>query len=294
MQCSKIVVGVDFSEITDSVINSALSFAKLFNTEVHLIHVIEPPIIAIYENPFLELDNTEVVLELEEILKKKFSESLQKYTTIFENSNIPVKTVVEVGNIAETILEYLDKVNADLLIVGSHKRGLIEKFLVGSIAEKLLNKSKNSILVVKGKGLKEIKRVLCGYDFLPNSQRAVEVAVEIANKTGAEVEVLHADYDEWFSHLKDVYKEVFKKKTKLLEDLKKEIKAKYGVEVEVKIEKGKPEKILKKEIENFKPDLTILGKRKSTEIKRMFIGTVAMKIVKNSPTPILVIKKKNN
>ncbi len=294
MQCSKIVVGVDFSEITDSVVNSALTFAKLFNTEVHLIHVIEPPIIAIYENPFLEVDNTEVVLELEELLKKKFSESLQKYVPRFENENIPVKTVVEVGNIAETILEYLEKINADLLIVGNHKTGLIEKFLVGSIAEKLLNKSKNSILVVKSKGLKDIKKVLCGYDFLPNSQRAVEVAVEIASKTGAEVEILHADYDEWFSHLKDVYKEVFKKKVKLLEDLKEDIKNKYGVEVITKIEKGKPEKIIKKEIENFEPDLTILGKRKTTEIKKMFIGTVAMKIVKSSPTPVLVIKKKVN
>jgi len=291
MLFERILVAVDFSEITDSVINTAIFIGKLFNSEITLIYAIEPPIITIYENPFL--DNTEIIVELENILKNKFSEHLEKYVERFKEAGLKAEKVVEVGTIAETILETSDKKKSDLIIIGSHKKGLIEKLLLGSVAERVLNKAKTSVLVVKGNELTEINKILCGYDFLPNSQKALEIAVELAKKTDAEIEILHSDYDEWFAHFKKVYEEVYSKKVNLLKQLEEELK-KQNLKVKTKIEKGKPEKVILKEIEEYNPDLTILGKRRSPEIKKVFLGTVAMKVIKGTEKPILIVRRRQD
>jgi nucleotide-binding universal stress UspA family protein len=291
MLFKKILVAVDFSEITESVVNSALFLGKLFNSEITLLYAIEPPIITIYENPLL--DNTEIILELENILKKKFSEHLDKYVELFEKAGLKANKIVDVGSVAETILETADSIEADLIIIGSHKKGLIEKLLLGSVAERVLNKARTSVLVVKGNELTHIERILCGYDFLPNSQKALEIAVELAKKTSAEIEVLHADYDEWFTHFKNVYEEVYNKKLNLLKQIEEELK-KENIKIKIKIEKGKPEKVILDEIKNYNPDLTILGKRKSPDIKRIFLGTVAMKVIKGTDKPILIVKRRQD
>ncbi len=291
MLFKKILIAVDFSEITDSVVNSALFIGKLFNSEITLLYAIEPPIITIYDNPLL--DNTEIILELENILKKKFSEHLDKYVELFQNAGLKADKVVEVGSVAETILETADNIQADLIIIGSHKKGLIEKLLLGSVAERVLNKARTSVLVVKGNELNKVEKILCGYDFLPNSQKALEIAVEIAKKTDAEIEVLHADHDEWFAHFKNIYEEVYNKKLSLLKQIEENLKG-DNIKIKVKLEKGRPESVILNEIKNYKPDLTILGKRKSPDIRRIFLGTVAMKVIKETDKPILIVKRRQD
>lgn len=294
MPFKKILVGIDFSNITETVVNSALYLGKTFGSEVCLFHVIEPPIIAIYEDPFLSIDNEEVVIELEEILVQKFKGELEKFKTRFDEAGVKAEAVVEVGNIIDTILDYSENNGFDLIMLGSHREGILEKFILGSITERVLNKSKISTLVVKGEAISKIDRILCGYDFLPNSMKALETALEIANITKAEIEVLHAEYDTWFSHLTGVYEEVYKKKENLLAKLEKDVKEKYGVGIKTKIEKGVPEKVIVNEIKTYNPDLTILGKRKVKDFKRILIGTVAMKVVKSSPKSVLIVKRGEN
>ena len=294
MPFKKILVGIDFSNITETVVNSALFLGKTFNSEVCLFHVIEPPIIAIYEDPFLSIDNEQVVIELEEILIQKFKGELEKYKVRFDEAGVKAEAVVEVGNIVETILDYAENNNFDLIMLGSHREGLLERFILGSITERVLNKAKVSTLIVKGEPISKIEKILCGYDFLPNSKKALEIAIDIAKITKAEIEVLHAEYDTWFSHLTGVYEEVFKKKEDLLTMLEKEIKERNGIKIKTKIEKGVPEKVILNEIKEFDPDLTILGKRKIKDFKRILIGTVAMKVVKSSPKSVLIVKRGEN
>jgi len=294
MPFKKILVGIDFSNITESVINSALFFGKIFNSEVCLLHVIEPPIIAIYEDPFLSIDNKEVVIELEELLVEKFKKELEKFKIRFDEAGVKTTVAVEVGNIVDTILDYAETNSFDLITVGSHSEGLLERLILGSITERVLNKTKISTLVVKGEPIKKIDRILCGYDFLPNSIKALETALEIAEITKAEVEVLHAEYDAWISHLTSVYEEVYKKKENLLKSLEKEINERHNINIKTKIERGAPEKVILKEIKGFNPDITVLGKRKIKDLERVLIGTVAMKVVKNSPKSVLIVKRREN
>ncbi len=294
MPIKSILVGVDFSDITESVVKSANYIAKLFGANVKLIHVIEPPSPILYEEgfePLLTIDGVEVVVEVENLLREKAEEELKKLVSMFD-SDIPVDYQIEIGDIAETILEISDNEKRDLIIIGSHQKGLIELLLIGGTTEKIINKSRTSVLVVKGNPLENINKMLVGYDFLPNSIEALEVAKDFARKTKAEIDIIHIDSDEWFAHLAHVHEEVFEKKIKLLEEIKEKIEKEISVPVKFEIEKGNPDELLLEKIKEYNPDLVIVGKRKGKKIKRIFLGRTAMKVVRNSHKPVLIVRKR--
>ncbi len=294
MPIKSILVGVDFSDITESVVKTANFFSKLFGAKVKLIHVIEPPSPLLYEEgfePLLTIDGVELVVEVEAALREKAEEEIKKLIKIFD-PEIPVDYQIEVGDIAETILEVSEEEKIDLILIGSHQKGLLELLLIGSITEKIVNKSRTSVLVVKGNIIEDIKKLLVGYDFLPNSIEALEVAKEIASKTGAEIDIVHIDADEWFAHLAHVHEEVYNKKIKLLEDLKEKIEKEISVPVKFEIQKGNPDQLLIEKIKEYDPDLVVVGKRKGKKIKKFFLGRTAMKVVRNSPKPVLIVRKR--
>ncbi len=294
MPIKNILVGVDFSDITETVVKTANFIAKLFDAKVQLIHVIEPPSPLLYEEgfePLLTIDGVELVVEVESVLKEKAEEEIKKLMNLFD-SDIPVDFRIEIGNIAETILEVSEEEKVDLILIGSHQKGLLELLLIGSVTEKIVNKSRTSVLVVKGNVLEEIKKLLVGYDFLPNSIEALEVAKDIAKRTKAEIDIVHIDADEWFAHLAHVHEEVYNKKIRLLEEIKEKIEKELEVPVKVEIQKGNPDELLIEKIKEYDPDLVVVGKRKGKKIKKFFLGRTAMKVVRNSPKPVLIVRKR--
>ncbi|WP_457621422.1 universal stress protein [Persephonella sp.] len=295
MPFKKVLVGIDFSDISDGIFDSALFFGKLYDAEIHLIHVIEPISPLFQEEgfePLIQTEEFQVVFEVESILKEEAREKLERYILKGKAEGVNVTSSVEIGNIAETILEISDEKEFDLIVIGSHKKGLLERLILGSVAEKIINKSKISTLVVKGNPVTAINKILCGYDFLPNSIEALEVVKEIARITKSEIHIVHADSDEWFAHLRHIYEKVFEKKLTLLDKIKREISEELSVPVNVEIEKGKPEDILLKFVDQVKPDLVVVGKRKGKDIKRFFLGTTAMRMVENSPVPVLIVRRR--
>ncbi len=292
MPVKKILICVDFSDITDSVIETGRFLANLFDAEVKLLHVVEPPTPLFYEEgfePLLTIDGVEIVVNVEKALKEEAKEKLEKYVEKFgEKANYSV----EIGDIAETILEKSDEEKVDLVIIGSHQKGLIEKLLIGSITEKVVNKARTSVLVVKGEPLKEINKILVGYDFLPNSIEALEFAKDIASRAKSIIEIVHIDSDQWFAHLAHVHEEVLEKKKRLLEEVKQKIEKETGLKVEIDLEKGEVDSLLIEKIKEKNPDLVVVGKRKGKKIKRIFLGRTAMKVVRNSEKPVLIVRKR--
>ncbi|WP_029520569.1 universal stress protein [Persephonella sp. IF05-L8] len=295
MQFKKILVGVDFSEDSKKVINSAVFLARLFNSELKLIHVVENLIFP------AALDDIEPIVDPEEFARivktveeivEKASQELEKIAEeIKEKEGLKVKFLVKTGDIAEEILETCESGNFDLLVIGAHKETFTGSLLLGNEAEKIVNKARSSVLVVKGKPLTQINKILCGYDFLPNSIEAFETAKEIAKKVGAEIDIVHADNEEIFAHIAHIYESVFNKKVQMLKQLKENTE-KEGIKVDFEIIKASPDKAILEAIKDFNPDMVVVGKRQRKDIKRFFLGTIAMKVVKGSPVPVLIVRRR--
>ena len=139
-----IVVAIDFSDVSKKVIEMAIKFAKAFDQELHLVHVVEAePTYAAYgfspdEFPAMNAIQEESINRAE----KKLSEMASKVDVS------GVKTAVLEGPPLHMILEYAEEVDADLLVLGSHGHGVRGSLLLGAVAEGCVRKAKFPALIV--------------------------------------------------------------------------------------------------------------------------------------------------
>ena len=133
----RVLVAVDVSYAAARTVAEATKLAGLFGAEMRVIHVIEPlPLIAALP---IALDQEAYY----RVSKEQFNEEMSR---ILEGSDVSL--VVRRGA-AETILsEEVEQWNADVLVMGSHGKGWVDRLLVGSTTERLLNHLPTSTLVV--------------------------------------------------------------------------------------------------------------------------------------------------
>lgn len=142
----KIVCPVDFSEFTDEIISYALSIAKKFEAEVHLLHVI--PTLN-YFTPYESFLTPENLISMERNIENEIEKDFQK---IIKKVDMPVKKVIKTGVTFVEIIDYIKAENMDLVVMGTHGRSGIEHILMGSVAEKVVRKAPCPVLTVRPKG----------------------------------------------------------------------------------------------------------------------------------------------
>ena len=62
-----------------------------------------------------------------------------------------IKTIVEEGDFAETILESAKKLHADIIVLGSHSHRWLDEILMGSVTEKVLRRTSIPLFIVPTK-----------------------------------------------------------------------------------------------------------------------------------------------
>ena len=86
---------------------------------------------------------------LRQALEEQTKKSLDRTKVLLKKKSVPVKTVVKQGNAAEVILETARKMRVGLIVVGSHGRHGVERFLLGSVSTNVVEHADRPVLVVK-------------------------------------------------------------------------------------------------------------------------------------------------
>ena len=147
---SKIVVGIDGSEESMKAAEYAISIAKLYNAELNAITVLTSDIGYIYSSPGVEsppLTVKEIVLLAGDEAKKWFDEIKEKANK--KGIQLKTESIVAKKSLLNTILEYVEEHNINLVVVGTRGRSGIKKMLLGSIASGLVTYSPCPVLVIK-------------------------------------------------------------------------------------------------------------------------------------------------
>jgi nucleotide-binding universal stress UspA family protein len=140
-----ILVPCDFSKPAVNAFKFALDIAAQSNGSVHLLNVMELPV----------LHDTVImpVLSFEEDffneLRGKTEKEMEKLIKKYKAQNIDVITEIKMGPIFETIIEYIKENNIDQVIMGSHGATGIREILIGSNAEKIVRRSPVPVIVIK-------------------------------------------------------------------------------------------------------------------------------------------------
>jgi nucleotide-binding universal stress UspA family protein len=103
--------------------------------------------------------------------------------------------IVDLGQPVSHILSRAAALGADLIVLGTHGLGGFRHLVLGSVAEKVLRRAPCDVLVVPPQGASTARlpyaSIVCGVDFSVSSQRALDVACELAVDSGAGLTVVH-------------------------------------------------------------------------------------------------------
>ena len=139
----KILVCVDLSESTEKIVKKAEEIAKVTSAKMWLLHVAEPnPDFVGYKvGPQTVRDSLSEELHSEHHQIQDIADRMRK-------KGINTTALLIQGSIAESILKEASKLSADMIVVGSHGRGMMYQLLAGSVSEEILHEAKCPILII--------------------------------------------------------------------------------------------------------------------------------------------------
>ena len=138
-----ILVPSDFSECSESALRYGLELARRFDARVHLLHVVQDPI----SQPWAADGFSIPLFEVVEKWQTDATERLARSVPQADADRVTIEATVA-WPYAE-ILRYALEHQVDLIVMGTHGRGGVSHFLLGSIAEKVVRRAPCPVLTVR-------------------------------------------------------------------------------------------------------------------------------------------------
>ena len=138
-----VLAAVDFSEVTADVIDRAALIAKSLGCQLWLVHVAEPDPDFVGWEPGPPGVRDQVARHLREEHRQ-----LQAFASEQRDAGIDTTALLVQGPTVAMILAEARKLEADLIVVGSHGRGAMYRLLLGSTSEGVLHKAPVPVLIV--------------------------------------------------------------------------------------------------------------------------------------------------
>lgn len=146
----RIMVAVDQSFMSSQVMDAALALAKAIGAQVVICHAVDETLLAQREMVMM-LPNS--VGKAEARMRLGAQGFLDKLLETARAAGVEAESKLvesEEKHVSDMLIEAANEWQADLLVVGTHGRRGIERFFVGSVAERLVRKGQTSLLLVRG------------------------------------------------------------------------------------------------------------------------------------------------
>lgn len=143
MAMKNILVSVDFSEVTDLVVDHAASIAESFGSTVRLLHVAPP-------DPAFASSKAWPQEVRDELAKELFGEHdvLEELARGLEERGLTAKSLIDRGGVVDTILEVARRTQTDLIIVGSRSHGAFFHLSPRSVVKGLISRASCPVMVI--------------------------------------------------------------------------------------------------------------------------------------------------
>ena len=144
-----ILVPIDFSENSEKSATYAAKLAACFGCPVTLLHVINLRDYPLNRYP-LEYTVPDRYISQYEFAESEAKDGLKSFENEFSSRGLRVEIETRVGSPFEEILTAADNCGADLIVIGSHGGSGIGRLLLGSTAERVIERARCPVLVITG------------------------------------------------------------------------------------------------------------------------------------------------
>ena len=138
----RILVPTDGSAGVERAIEQAAELAAVHGAEVHSIYVLNTA-------NFASLPMETSWEGVSDMLREDGEEALERVQGIVESYDVPVRTHLIEGSPSREIVDFAAEEDCDLIVMGTHGRGGIDRLLLGSVAERVVRGSPVPVLTVR-------------------------------------------------------------------------------------------------------------------------------------------------
>lgn len=304
---TSILVPLDGSTFGEQALPWGLNIARRSKGQLQLLHVHRP-----LEATYAEMQIFDATLN-QQIRDREKSYLDSTLTAVRAAAGgIPITAVNEDGEVAPTIAQHAQSEGTDLIVMMTHARGPMGRFWLGSVTDELMRSAPAPVLLVhphdRETNLKAdiaFRHVLIPLDGTPLAEQILAPAGNLANISGAEITLLRVvkpvmpmtmpagvgSFGEMAHHMMervDVLQAQLKKEAHdYLEKVAKKVRSQgLNVITQVAIEEQPGVAILHRAQAPI--DLIALGTHGRRGLSRLFLGSVADKVIRGAHVPVLV------
>ncbi len=289
----KVLVPLDGSEISETVIPYAVELAGRLNSEVSLLYVSERS----------EAEHHRVFELYLEAISRQVAETVKQ---TYGKTGAVVKTIVAEGSAAAAIIDFSEKNDTGLIIMASHGRSGLMPWPVGSTAAKVSQHARVPVLLVRTNTPPDklptggvFDKGLMPLDGSTRGEAGLPYVKEIAQQINMEVVLLHVVAPGQYAHTVSglnyfSFPEQLVEKMKL--DAGKYLETVRGrlsdtkAKVRYEVRPGDPaSEILKFSADNS-VDLVAISSHGRSGIERWMLGSVSYKVLHGGKTPLLLVR----
>ncbi len=295
LQAPKVLlVGVDAEGLGDHALEAALEIEKSFGSRVVAVHAVGTAALEweIVEDPRAVARNSGVVAQATQVMLEHVRKILRARGESGSRAGDLLRVVL--GPPARVLLEQARELDADLILLGTHKRrGWVD---FGSTVRAVLSQAPKAVWL-QATPVRPIRSILCPVDLSEESLQALGHACTLAKTWGARVDVVNVFQSSQF--MLSTWPEYPDFGAAFaLEDLRKASRAEFeralaaydwhGVAHELRFLEGEPaERVLDLAHTH---DLVVMGTHGRTGLSRVLLGNVAYAVMRRCDKPVVAIR----
>lgn len=281
-----ILVPIDFSDLSLKALQIANQYASLFNGKITPFHsyvpvseVDEPYAMGVGGESYQNID------KLDNILRERVTD----ITSRIVDKQLLTDPVITMGNPAHSIIDASE--DYDYIIMSTHGRTGFTRFLLGSVAEKVLRLAHIPVMIIENESdIGNLENILVTTDFSENSAAAYPYALEISKTCGSSVDLLHVissdQFDEEESDLS--IKKIREERLKLVaKEYFHEISDR--VKTRVIVSRHSPHEAIYKHVKSISCNLIVMATVGRTGINYLMMGSTTGNVVRHVKTAVLSI-----
>jgi nucleotide-binding universal stress UspA family protein len=144
----RILVPIDGSRTSDQALDEAIRLARLSGGQLRLLHVVD--LLSVSLTPEVSLNASPTLFER---LREGGQEILDRGLRAAQEAGVPAETTLRdtlSARVSDVVLDETARWPADLVVIGTHGRRGVGRFVMGSDAEQVVRSSGVPVLVVRG------------------------------------------------------------------------------------------------------------------------------------------------
>lgn len=283
-----ILVPVDGSALSERSVSYAAALAGPLGAQLLLIRAV------LTMKPRSSADerfNSEVIREVEEELQRLGESCLAK--------GVSSETLTWHDEAGWAILEAASEKQSDLIVMSTHGRGGLGRWLYGSVADRVLRSAEAPIILVPPGAHDDWEtaqpfRIVVAVDGSAFAEEAIEPATELAQGLGAEVQLVCAVDPPYYWVGPDAYA-VYdpSAESAAARDYAESIAAtlrKSGVVASVEVSWGQPDRVILNAAREFGAHLIVLATHGRGGMARLAMGSVTQAVLHRSMVPLMIVR----